>query len=238
MEPFYPHDDTEDEELDGHGGGTVNNSSDPEEAYEGRPRNLHAIAGWLYDKAVCGIAGIESAETLAKRYLDDAKGDVALAARNLIHWESIKAGSSGFLSGIGGVIALPVTLPLNVTSVLFIQTRLVAALACLGRHRLSDERIRALAGLCLCGNAAKALLQDLALQAANCWSATVAQQVTEKTLALVATRAGLVSAENLVRLIPLAGGVVSGAVDIASTRTIGRIASTTFLKPQPEGLPE
>lgn len=238
MEPFYPHDDTEDEEPDGHGGGTVNNSSDPEEAYEGRPRNLHAIAGWLYDKAVCGIAGIESAETLAKRYLDDAKGDVALAARNLIHWESIKAGSSGFLSGIGGVIALPVTLPLNVTSVLFIQTRLVAALACLGRHRLSDERIRALAGLCLCGNAAKALLQDLALQAANCWSATVAQQVTEKTLALVATRAGLVSAENLVRLIPLAGGVVSGAVDIASTRTIGRIASTTFLKPQPEGLPE
>jgi hypothetical protein len=238
MEPFYPYDDTEDEELDEHGGNTVNSSRDPEEAYEGRPRNLHAIAGWLYDKAVSGIAGIESAETLAKRYLDDAKGDVQLAARNLIHWESIKAGSSGFLSGIGGIVALPVTLPLNVTSVLFIQTRLVAALACLGQHRLSDERIRALAGLCLCGNAAKALLQDLALQAANCWSTAVAQQVTEKTLALVATRAGLVSAENLVRLIPLAGGIVSGAVDIASTRTIGRIASTTFLKPQPEGLPQ
>jgi hypothetical protein len=239
MEPFYPHDeDAEDEEPDEHGSTTVNSSSDPEEAYEGRPRNLHAIAGWLYDKAVSGIAGIESAETLAKRYLDDAKGDVALAARNLIHWESIKAGSSGFLSGIGGIVALPVTLPLNVTSVLFIQTRLVAALACLGQHRLSDERIRALAGLCLCGNAAKALLQDLALQAANCWSAAVAQQVTEKTLALVATRAGLVSAENLVRLIPLAGGIVSGAVDIASTRTIGRIASTTFLKPQSEVSPD
>ncbi|EDH5631391.1 hypothetical protein CB172_13215 [Salmonella enterica subsp. enterica serovar Claibornei] len=239
MEPFYPHDDAEDEELDEHDSATtVNSSRDPEEAYEGRPRNLHAIAGWLYDKAVCGIAGIESAETLAKRYLSDAKGDVTLAARNLIHWESIKAGSSGFLSGIGGVVALPVTLPLNVTSVLFIQTRLVAALACLGQHRLSDERIRALAGLCLCGNAAKALLQDLTLQAANTWSAAVAQQVTEKTLALVATRAGQVSAENLVRLIPLAGGIVSGAVDIASTRTIGRIASTTFLKPQPEVSPD
>ncbi|CAH5167027.1 TPA: hypothetical protein MEC17_000258 [Klebsiella pneumoniae] len=238
MEPLYPHDDdAEHEEFDE---GTDNSSisGEPEEANEDRPRNLHAIAGWLYDKAVSGIAGIESAETLAKRYLDDAKGDVTLAARNLIHWESIKAGSSGFLSGIGGVVALPVTLPLNITSVLFIQTRLVAALACLGQHRLSDERIRALAGLCLCGNAAKALLQDLGLQAANTWSAAVAQQVTEKTLALVATRAGLVSAENLVRLIPLAGGIVSGAVDIASTRTIGRIASTTFLKPQPEVSPD
>ncbi|WP_336220514.1 hypothetical protein [Citrobacter amalonaticus] len=203
------------------------------------PRSFHSIVGWLYDKAVSGIAGIESAEMLASRYLEDANGYVHLAARNMIHWESIKAGSSGFLSGIGGVVALPVTLPLNITSVLFLQTRLVAAIACLGQHRLSDERIRALAGLCLCGNAAKALLQELSLQVVDRWTAVVTQQVTEKTLALLATRAGLVSAENMVRLVPLAGGIVSGAVDMLSTRTIGCIASTTFLKasPQPEGLP-
>lgn len=231
-------DDYEDEEHEEYDATTT---AEQGEAYEGgRPRNLHAIAGRLYDKAVSGIAGIESAETLATRYLIDAKGDVELAARNLIHWESIKAGSSGFLSGIGGVVALPVTLPLNITSVLFLQTRMVAALACLGQHRLSDERIRALAGLCLCGNAAKALLQDLTLQAIDRWTTAVAQQATEKTLALLVTRAGLVSAENIVRLIPLAGGLVSGAVDITSTRTIGRIARTTFLKPlsRPEGLPQ
>lgn len=73
-----------------------------EHAGTAHPRSFHAIAGWLYDKAISGIAGIELAETLAERYLADAGGDVALAARNLIHWESIKAGSSGFLSGIGG----------------------------------------------------------------------------------------------------------------------------------------
>jgi hypothetical protein len=32
------------------------------------------MMGWLYDKAVSGIAGIESAETLAERYLTDAEG--------------------------------------------------------------------------------------------------------------------------------------------------------------------
>ena len=197
------------------------------------PRSFQSIIGWLYDKAVSGIAGIESAEMLAARYLEGADGDVQLATRNMVHWESIKAGSSGFPSGIGGVVALPVTLPLNVTSVLFLQTRLVAAIACLGLHRLSDERIRALAGLCLCGNAAKALLQVLSLQSVNRWTAAVMLQVTEKTLALMAARAGLVSAESMIRLIPLAGGVVSGAVDIASTRTIGRIARTTFLDAPP-----
>ncbi|EAA5451251.1 TPA_asm: hypothetical protein GB208_11840 [Salmonella enterica subsp. enterica] len=197
------------------------------------PHSFQSIIGWLYDKAVSGIAGIESAEMLAARYLEDAKGDEQLAACNMIHWESIKAGSSGFLSGIGGVVALPVTLPLNITSVLFLQTRLVAAIACLGQHRLSDERIRALAGLCLCGNAAKALLQELTLQAASRWTTTIMQQVAEKTLALMATRTGLVSVESAIRLLPLAGGVVSGAMDIAATRTIGRIARTTFLDVPP-----
>ncbi|CDV99883.1 hypothetical protein PA095_1685 [Salmonella enterica subsp. enterica serovar Paratyphi A] len=38
------------------------------------PRSFQSIIGWLYDKAVSGIAGIESAEMLAARYLEDAKG--------------------------------------------------------------------------------------------------------------------------------------------------------------------
>lgn len=99
---------------------------DADESLEtAHPHSFHTIVGWLYDKAVSGIAGIESAEMLAARYREDAHGDTQLAARNMIHWESIKAGSSGFLSGIGGVVALPVTLPLNITSVLFLQTRQV-----------------------------------------------------------------------------------------------------------------
>jgi hypothetical protein len=43
-------------------------------AEEHNPRSIQAMMGWLYDKAVSGIAGIESAETLAERYLADAKG--------------------------------------------------------------------------------------------------------------------------------------------------------------------
>lgn len=194
------------------------------------PQGLAALMGWLYERAVSGIAGIESAERLAERYLDDAKGDALMAVRHMIYWESIKAGSSGFLSG---VVAMPVTLPLNLTSVLFLQTRLVAAVACLGGHRLSDERIRALAGLCLCGNVAKALLQDLTIQMTERWTPPLTQQIVEKTLVLMAARAGMNSAGKFIRLIPLAGGIVSGAVDVASTRTIGRIALTTFLKNQP-----
>ncbi|MFT2937620.1 hypothetical protein [Enterobacter sp. 03-F-08-SI-ECC] len=195
------------------------------------PRSIQAMMGWLYDKAVSGIAGIESAETLAERYLADAKGDVTKAAHAMIRWESVKAGSTGFLSGVGGVVAMPVTLPLNITSVLFLQTRLVAAIACLGKRNLADERIRALAGLCLCGNAAKALLQEVALQAMEDWTRPFTQRIVEKTLVLMAARAGMRTGGQFIRLVPLVGGVVSGAVDVTTTSMIGRIACTTFLPP-------
>jgi hypothetical protein len=84
-----------------------------------------------------------------------------------------------------GAVGQPVILPLNVTSVLFIQTRLVAALACLGGHRLSDERIRSLAGLCLCGNAAKALFQEMATRVVEQWVPTLTRQVVQKTLVCI-----------------------------------------------------
>lgn len=218
------------DEFDAEYDDEINNDGQmPEE--ERSPRSIQAMMGWLYDKAVSGIAGIESAETLAERYLNDAGGDVQLAACRMTHWESVKAGSSGFLSGVGGVVAMPVTLPLNITSVLFLQTRLVAAIACLGKRNLADERVRALAGLCLCGNAAKALLQEAVLQAMENWTRPFTRQIVEKTLVLMAARAGIRTSGQFVRLIPLAGGVVSGAVDVTTTRTIGRIACTTFLPP-------
>lgn len=215
---FEHHDKSEHDQIDG---------SIPAE--QESPRTIQAVMGWLYDRAISGIAGLESAEMLAARYLADTDGAVVLAARNMIQWESIKAGSSGFLSGVGGVVALPVTLPLNITSVLFLQTRLVAAIACLGGHNLADERIRALAGLCLCGNAAKALLQEIALQLVERWTTRFTQQIVEKTLLLMATRISMSTGGQFVRLIPLAGGIVNGAVDITTTSSIGSIASRTFL---------
>lgn len=215
---FEHHDKSEHDQID-----------DPIPAEQDSPRTIQAAMGWIYDRAISGIAGLESAEMLAARYLADSEGDVVLAARNMIQWESIKAGSSGFLSGVGGVVALPVMLPLNITSVLFLQTRLVAAIACLGRHNLADERIRALAGLCVCGNAAKALLQEIALQLVERWTTRFTQQIVDKTLLMIATRISMSTGGQFVRLIPLAGGIVNGAVDITTTRTIGSIASRTFL---------
>jgi len=72
---------------------------------------------WAYDKSVNGVAGLDSAFEMAESYM---KGDAVRIdqVNALIRFQNAKAATSGFLSGLGGLITLPVTLPANITSVL------------------------------------------------------------------------------------------------------------------------
>ena len=83
---------------------------------------------WAYDKAVNGVRGLDSAQDMADDYL---KGEGALIDKvnSLIRWQNTKAGTSGFITGLGGLLTLPLTLPANITSVLYVQIRMVAAIA-------------------------------------------------------------------------------------------------------------
>ena len=72
-----------------------------------------------YDMAVQGVASATSAQELAHDYLSKAKNEKE-AARKLIGWQITKCSTSGFLSGIGGIITMPVTLPANIVNVIYV----------------------------------------------------------------------------------------------------------------------
>ena len=87
---------------------------------------------WAYDQAVNGIPFLKSAEDLGNEYKQaHTAGTDSLdaCARRLVRWQMSKAGTSGFLSGIGGVLTLPVAIPANLASVMFVQIRMIAAIA-------------------------------------------------------------------------------------------------------------
>ncbi|MFW1813009.1 EcsC family protein, partial [Acinetobacter ursingii] len=71
------------------------------------------VLNWSYDKAVNGVVGLDSAYDLAKDY---KKTDDSLynQVNSLIRWQNTKAGTSGFITGLGGIITLPVAIPANV----------------------------------------------------------------------------------------------------------------------------
>jgi hypothetical protein len=120
---------------------------------------------WAYDKAVSsGIPGTDSAAELAQKYFKQ-DGTLVERVNSLIRWEVAKSATSGFVTGLGGAITLQITIPANLASVLFIQLRLIAAIAHMGRHDVREDKVKTLAFVCLCGSAATEVLKEVGIKA-------------------------------------------------------------------------
>lgn len=191
---------------------------------------------WAYEKALSGVPGLDSAPELALKYMDQ-EGSLQDKANSLIRWQNAKAGTSGFLTGIGGFLTLPVAIPANMVSVLYIQIRMIAAIAFMGGYDLRDQKVKTLVFTCLVGNFAKDLLQETGIRVGTKFTAKAVEKISEKTLLLINQRVGfrLLATSgskgimNLSKVVPLVGGVIAGSIDIAATNTIGNMACKMFL---------
>ena len=193
---------------------------------------FNTIFSWLdnlYLQAIKGGAGADSAKQLAHHHLC-VFSDTNQAAENLVIWESSKAAISGFISGLGGVVALPVTLPAGLAGLLLIQFRMIAAIAILGGHSPDDIRTRHLIYLCLGGSVAKELLHNAGLHLFRQLSSAALETVTEKAVTTLMTRITTgVAAGSVARLLPLVGGIMSGGMDWVLVRSSGALACEVFL---------
>ena len=192
---------------------------------------------WAYDKAINGVAGLDSASELASDYMKQ-EGSLADKANSLIRWQNTKAGTSGFLAGLGGLITMPVTIPANITSVMYIQVRMIAAIAHMGGHNLKDDRVKVLVYTCLTGNAAKDILKDAGIIIGRKLTENAIKNISGKTIYAInkavgfrlLTKFGQTGVINIGKAIPLVGGIVGATFDSVATNTIGNIARNTFIK--------
>jgi len=191
---------------------------------------------FAYDKAVNGITGLDSAQELAENYLQDS-GSKIEQVNSLIRWQNTKAGTSGFITGFGGLVLMPATLPANITSVLYIQIRMVAAIAYIGGHDIKSDKVKTFIYASLLGNAAKEALKDVGIQigkkvAVNLIKSipvTVITKINHKVGFKLVTKFGEKGILNLGKAVPVIGGVIGGTVDILSTNTIGNVARNIFI---------
>ncbi len=190
---------------------------------------------WVYGRAVAGVPGLDGAEALAASYAGRcATTDEAVAM--LIAWQSGKAGIAGFVTGCGGAIALPVALPVNLLSTLYIQLRLVAAIARLRGHDLESAEVRTLALACMTGSKAADTLKDAGVRLGTMltrdalgWLSPALVKKAEHAARLPVLNAiGTAGAARLGRLVPVVGGVVAGGFDAAMTQLIGRTADRVY----------
>ena len=192
---------------------------------------------WVYERALGGAPGLDSAEALAADYrARHADPEAAIAA--LILWHAGQAGAAGFLTGFGGGLTLPVTLPAHLLSTLYIQVRLTAAIAHLRGYDVRSDEVRLAAFACLAGAAAADRLKQAGIAAG---APLVQQAVSRLPAELVKNFGGVIGnhlarragRHGVLRLMPLLGGVLSGGFDAAATRLIGNAAKQLF-PPRPD----
>lgn len=195
------------------------------------------VLDWAYETALDpGLPGVDSAEELAQDYLE-GPGSLEEKVDSLILWQDTKAATSGFITGLGGLITLPVAIPANVSSVLFVQIRMLAAIAIMGGYDVEDDKVKTLVYVCLLGNAAEEVLKQVGVKlgakfteaAIKKLSTEVIKQINKQVGFRLVTKFGQKGVINLGKAIPIAGGVISGTLDAVSTHAIGKAAKIIFI---------
>lgn len=195
------------------------------------------VLDWAYEKSLNGLPGTLSAEELGEEYLNKNGRDAVKACNSLINWQVAKCTTSGFLTGLGGIIILPVTIPANISSVIYVQMRMIASIAYIGGYDITSDPVKSLVYMCLTGNAAAEIGKEIGIKIGTKLTETAIKKISFETIKKInqavgfrlITKFGSKGVVNLGKAIPLIGGVIGGGVDLASTKTIGKISKKVFI---------
>ena len=192
---------------------------------------------WAYEKALNGLPGDLSSESLAKSYMKKfSSTDEAI--HSLIKWQTAKSSTSGFVTGLGGIVTLPVAVPVNIASVLYVQMRMIAAIAYMRGYDLKDYQVQTFVFICLTGQAASDILRQsgitvgtkLTVQLIKKVPGTTLTKINQKVAFRLVTKFGEKGVINLGKLVPIVGGVIGASVDGVGTKIIGNQAKKLFVE--------
>lgn len=194
------------------------------------------LLNWAYDRALQSAPGISSAEELAREFLA-GPGTLPEKVDHLIRWQCAKAGAVGFLTGLGGLVTLPITIPGDLAAVTYLHIRMAVAIAIMAGHDPQSERVRTFAFLALVGNSLTAVLKEAGIEAGRRVAATLAERLSAEVFVKLQQRVGsrvaaqttTKGAARVSRLVPVAGGLVGGAINAFATRAVGKAAKRIFL---------
>ena len=167
----------------------------------------------------------------------DEQEDIDKVIKRLILESVEAAGVNGFVTGLGGFIAMPVTIPANMAGALVVNARLAAAIAYLRGYDPSDPHVRTMVTLVAVGSNAQQIAKSVgikagekvAINAIKRLPIAVIREINKKAgFSLVAKYGTKRSLVTLAKGVPLVGGVVGGGVDATMTGVIGRTARSMF----------
>ena len=199
---------------------------------------MQDILNKLYIQSVNGIPKVSlPIEDLVKDYLEKNK-DVESAAKSLINNSTVKCGTSGFITGLGGFMTMIASLPANITSVMYVQLRMCCAIAKMGGYDITSDQVQTMVYACLTGSAMSDILKQAGIKFGNKFGVAMVKKIPGAVITKInqkvgfrfVTKFGETGIVNLAKVVPVLGGVIGSGVDVASTRVIGNNAYKLFIK--------
>ncbi|MCD6640233.1 MAG: EcsC family protein [Nocardioides sp.] len=208
-------------------------------AHDARPDDgaIGKLVDMLLDTGLDGRGPLSSARQVADELLLEAGGNHEEAIRAVARGTLVRGGIGGFLSGLGGFVTMPVSLPVNLAEFYVQAVRMVGAVAHLRGYDLSDARIRTAVLLTLVGSDTDEVLRKAGMTSATGGVARVALRGMPPAALMVVNKAvGFrlmrgVSEKLLSRLgrgVPVAGGVVGAGIDVFMMKKIADQAMKEF----------
>lgn len=191
-----------------------------------------------YEKCLNGIPQISpSVAEMANDYLTKHV-TVDEACKAMLRNQIAKCTTSGIVTGFGGFITMPVSIPANVGSVIYVQMRMIACVAYMASYELDSDQTQTFVYACLAGVAVNGLLKQAGIKFCVKFANGLIKKIPGKVLTKInqkvgfrfITKFGAKGIINLGKLLPGVGAVVGGGLDLVETKIIADRAYKWFFK--------
>ncbi len=196
---------------------------------------MNQLLDWSYDKAINGVPGTSSAIELAEDYLKET-GTLEEKIDKLIRNQNIKCSTSGFITGLGGGITMGVAIPADMTCTIYIELRMIAAIAYMCDKDIHSDQVKTLALACLLGDKGLNLVRDCGIQIGKKMTMQLIKKIPGEVIIQInktvgfrlITKMGTKGSINLVKAVPFMGGIVGGGLNLLASNAIGKSAKKMF----------
>ena len=191
-----------------------------------------------YEKCLSGIPKVSpSVKDMAADYLKK-HNTTEEACRAMLRNQVAKCTTSGVITGFGGFITMPVAIPANVGSVIYVQMRMIACVAYMAGYELNSDQTQTFVYACLAGVAVNSLVKQAGIKFGVKFANGLIKKIPGKVLTKInqkvgfrfITKFGTKGIVNLGKLLPGVGAVVGGGLDLVETKVIADRAYKWFLK--------
>lgn len=190
-----------------------------------------------YEKCIAGIPKVSmNVEDLAKDY-SSKYSTKEEACRAMLKNQITKCTTSGFVTGFGGFITMPVSIPANIGSVIYVQMRMIACTAYMAGYDLNCDQTQTFVYACLAGVAVNSLSKQVGIKFGMKFANGIIKKIPGKVLVKInqkvgfrfITKFGTKGLINLGKMLPGVGAIVGGGMDLVETKIIADRAYKWFM---------